>query len=316
MCSTHAPWLPAQQRSGAATGFRISESYDPPDQNSKKSLLVGDKADQLDRNRYRIEQARIETYRKNGETNQIAWAPECIFDKANHIVQSAGSLRAQAGDGSLFIEGEGFLLFQTNSSLIISNHVRSAIQRGLLTAPSGSNGPPAKAGSISPALLPVARAGTNATPATNQFVNILSDHFWYDGQSNLVVYTGNVRVDDPEMDLLCETLAITRATNGAIESIVATRNVVMVNKTAGSRVTGDQAVYALDQGQELVTITGHPHWQDGPQEGTADVFIFNRTKNNLLANGQAYLKIPRGSVGRFGLLPAATNAPIATNQFV
>jgi lipopolysaccharide transport protein LptA len=307
--------LSAQQPSGTVTAFRIVESYDPPDQNSKRSMTVGEKADQLDRNRYRIKGARFETYRKNGETNQIARAPECFFDKANQIVYSAGPLQAQTGDGSLFIEGEGFLMLQTNSSLIISNHVRSAIQRGLLTTQTGSNGP-AKAASPPLAVPGAARAGTNAVPATNQFVNILSDHFWYDGQSNLIVYTGNVRVDDPEMDLACETLAIQRATNGAIESIVASRNVTMVNKATGSRVTGDQAVYSLDQGQQLVTITGHPRWQDGSQEGTADVFIFNRTKNNLRANGQAYLKIPRGSVGRFGLLPSATNAPVATNKFV
>src|SRR5258708_21834029 len=165
---------------------------------------------------------------------------------------------------------------KTNSSLIISNTVGSATQRGRLTPPSGSNGPSAKAASP-PLVVPgAARSGTNAVTATNQFVNILSDHFWYDGQSNLVVYTGNVRVDDPEMDLACEILAIQRSTNGTIESIVASRNVTMVNKATGSRVTGDQAVYSLDQGQELVTITGHPRWQNGPQEGTEDVFIFDR----------------------------------------
>src|SRR5260370_12129928 len=134
-------------------------------------------------------------------------------------------------------------MLQTNSSLIISNHVRSAIQRGLLTTPSGSNGPTAKAVSNSPTTPFGAHTGTNAVPATNQFVNIFSDHFWYDGQSNLIVYTGSVRVDDPEMDLACETLAIQRATNGAIESIVVSRHVTMVNKATDSRVTAHHAGY-------------------------------------------------------------------------
>ena len=47
---------------------------------------------------------------------------------------------------------------------------------------------------------------------TNQTMRIYADRFNFDYGSNLITYSSQVRVEDPQMDLACETLTLTRTT--------------------------------------------------------------------------------------------------------
>ena len=113
---------------GQVKNFSVPEYYDPPHQNQMKSLLAGAEAQPQTNGTFLIKELRLETYRENGEREVVAASPECVYDSARRIASSASRLQVQTGDGQFSIEGEGFLWQQTNSSLIISNAVRTTVR--------------------------------------------------------------------------------------------------------------------------------------------------------------------------------------------
>ena len=72
----------------------------------------------------------LEHYELDGKTNLIARAPECLFDMETRIAWSTGRLEIVAMSGAMRVEGNhGFQVQMTNSVLIISNRVRTVIER-------------------------------------------------------------------------------------------------------------------------------------------------------------------------------------------
>ena len=77
---------------------------------------------------------RLQHHEPDGTTNLVARAPECFFDTETHMAWSTGRLEIVGMGGALTIQGnQGFHANMTNSILIISNQVRTVIQRGLLS---------------------------------------------------------------------------------------------------------------------------------------------------------------------------------------
>jgi hypothetical protein len=68
-----------------------------------------------------IYEAKVQTRLVNGATELMIDSPECAYDAKNKVVSSPGPLHVRTADGRFFIEGEGFIVFQTNSTLLISN---------------------------------------------------------------------------------------------------------------------------------------------------------------------------------------------------
>ena len=256
-----------------------------------------------------VQKARIEDYLEDGSTNLTATTRECFVDPKNRVAFSAGRLEVETSHGQLTIQGLGFFYQQTNFDLTISNQVETVIKRELLRTTNTSR-------TLIPAL-----AKTNAPLGTNQFIKIFSDHFLLQSSSNLAYYSSQVRVDDPQMELGCDSLVIHRSTNGSVETIVADENVAMTNKLDPSVAVGQRAVYSLEPDKELVVLTGQPaRWRDKEQEAEAGTFTFDRRANTVRAEQKPSMKLPRSAFHQpdwlVGSPATPTNAPALTNQFV
>lgn len=120
----------AQESSGQmeALNFKVQmENYPPPNEAQTKTLLEGEKAQPLGNGLILLIAAKISTFATNGALETVAQTPRCIFDSAQRIVSSTGTMSIQSADGRFFLEGVGFLL-QTNGNLILSNDVHTIIR--------------------------------------------------------------------------------------------------------------------------------------------------------------------------------------------
>jgi lipopolysaccharide export system protein LptA len=248
-----------------------------------------------------IKQFKAESYRlvRDRMTNQlelIVEAPECLFDRTSQQASSPGPLKVHSGDGRLLIEGVGFLLRQgSNNNLVlnISNQVSTTIKGARLgQSPIGD---------------------TNAA-ASNTIV-IHSGDLTYDRSTDLITYTKDVHAGDQQTDLTTDVLRIGLNTNNAVQNVVADRNVV-ISITNGGHIFGTRAVYEAAAGNNFVTITGEPRWEDGLREGTATQFIYNGIDSTFRAEGDAHFKLPRNSFTNsdFGLISLPAGSTSATNS--
>ena len=217
----------------------------------------------------------------------IVEAPECVFDRSSYTASSSGPLKVYTGQTNLTIEGRGFLCQQTNMLLLISNDVRTAIQKSVL------------------------RGATNA-PATNlaDMIYITSKDFAFLYRSNLVTYGGGVKVTDPEMDMGSEKLNIHLTTNNAVESIIAERNVVLFAKKVRATAKGDYGVYRANKDSEVLILTGNPEWSEPTQgSGSAEYLLFDRKKGIFRCETNAVLRMANSAIST----PGATNSLSKTN---
>ena len=98
-----------------------------------KSLLTGDKAIPQNNGQVLIHGARLETYVYDGAVRNldlIIEAPRCFFNFQTRVASSADRMKAFRADGDAAIEGRGFVWRQRDSTLVISNAVRTVMQNG------------------------------------------------------------------------------------------------------------------------------------------------------------------------------------------
>ena len=313
-CGRNAPVAPAPAAQNTPPPasedvFKQTVNYDAPYFTLKKLEIRG-KTDSsaLAESGLLIKDFEIYTYRLvtndpahvTNALEMIVSAPECVFDGNNATGSSAGPLTAQTADGRFLIQGTGYLWQQkgTNAALTISNNVFTTVKNDLLTA-SG--------------------AAPVSTETGGQFIYIHSDSFRFDRNANLITYRDHVHAQDEQLDLTCDTINIRRSTNGPISELVADGNIAVVDNITHGRTTGEHAVYSDAGGAQLVTLTGNPYWQNGPEEATAQAFIFNRSLHTFSAEGGAHFKLPASSISSSGfLLTPQTDAdqlasPAATN---
>jgi hypothetical protein len=75
----------------------------------------------------------LEQYTPEGRTNLVARAPECLFDPAAHLAWSTGRLEIVAMDGRFVLATRhGFQANLTNTTLTLSNRVRTVLQQNLM----------------------------------------------------------------------------------------------------------------------------------------------------------------------------------------
>lgn len=298
-------WLPCPSAYGQAHTTRpkfydLYEKRYPGDTNRFKSIVSSEQAEIVGQNLYRGKGMRIANYSEEGSTNIIIQAPECLLNWKERTATSTNRLELETGNG-LRLEGYGYFCELTNFTLWVSNKVRTRIQRSLAESNRG--------------MIPAISSAT-AVPAgaadTNVFLTIYSDQFYLNSASNLIVYTGNVRVDNAQAVLSCQQLTIKRATNGSIESILGVRNVVIVNKADQSRASGDRALYSIRNGRETLDLTGHALWLEGQRSCRAESFSFDLLANTVEARRKALLKLPRTMITQTDLFPGAGPAKPAT----
>ncbi len=298
-----APLLRAQTPQGFS-GKRIEFPYHDPKTLKLKAIFTGQNAKQVSGSQVRVSEFGMRTFRNGNpsEVELIATAPDCLIDRNSSVASSSGKIQAYTATTNLYIEGEGFFCQQTNAILIISNKVQTIIRKDLLKSKSADK----------------TSSTTNAfsSPGTNQLLKIFADHFQFLYELNLITYSGNVLVDDAQMELTCNTLTIELGTNKSIQQITADQNVVIVNKKDKSRAMGDQAVYVVNSEKELLELTGNPLWTDGQREGTAMVFKFDRKQNIFRAEKNAIFTMPREKLTRPGLFLGSSKTNAAAGPIV
>jgi lipopolysaccharide export system protein LptA len=166
------------------------------------------------------------------------------------------------------------------------------------------------------------RAQTNPTgtlPTPRGPTLVSSDSADFDLAGREATYHGHVRVDDPQMKLMCEKLiADVPAAGGHVNHIVAETNVMIDfqdNQGHTNHTTSDRAVYVYSEAggvtNETITLTGNTQPQVENAQGTltGDVIVWDRLNNHLSASNQKM--IFRQSLSG---TPAVTNPPPGTAE--
>lgn len=117
---------------GYATNFSSVAYFEPPNEQQVKIRLSGAEASPLPGTLFDLKKMKVEKFGADGKLEAVVLAPRCIYAPLDGVATSAGHLELQSGDGKFRVEGDGFLWVQNDSSLVISNHVRSVIKAGTL----------------------------------------------------------------------------------------------------------------------------------------------------------------------------------------
>jgi len=98
-----------------------------------KSLLTGDTAVEVGGGLMLITGMRLETYQYDGASRNvdlIIEAPECLFSFRTQVASSDGPMTLRRADGDASLSGRGFEWRQRESTLTISNNVRTVTREG------------------------------------------------------------------------------------------------------------------------------------------------------------------------------------------
>lgn len=286
----------AAQQGIVARNFRVSPGYHkPPNDRQMSSLLEGASAQPEGVGRYLVQEARFRTFNPQGATLMEVATPEARYNDSRKEIHSPQSIRMQTAEGRFSIQGEGFLWQQTNSSLFISNRVRTV---------------------VSPELLQPRRPRSQEPLRTQTAIHIEANAFDYHGETGLGTYRGDVRVSGTNMALAGESLTIQvpvmtdlqNATNVVVQSLALERNVVIDYE--GVHATGGQVLYQTVSG--MVEVNGNPAWRTQFREGAADRVTIDPSNRVFRAYGNATLKLTGPEVERAGLMGGWFQSP-ATN---
>ncbi len=281
---------------GRVKNFSVSpDYYDPPQQAQAKSLLQGAEAVPMaGGQQVQITQARLRTFREDGAEEMLVVAPECLYESRSRSVRSAGPLEVQTADGKFSLQGEGFSWQQTNSTLVISNQVRTRVHPSLL-----QRGEPSEAA---------------AATAEEPPLEITSERFEYAREEGLGIYRGQVRVSGTNLAMSGGVLTIQMPVGGRrVQSITAEQQIAV--EYSGVQASGEHAVYAADTG--MVRVWGRPAWKTGQREGRAEELVIDPTNRVFLASGNGRMRLPGESLAGSGLLASGRQgSKTPTNLFV
>lgn len=170
-----------------------------------------------------------------------------------------------------------------------------------------------------------AQTNTNSVlPMPRGPTRIDSDSADFDMTGHRAVYSGHVRVDDPQMKLTSARLVADLPPDGGrVNHIVAETNVVIDftdDKGQTNHVTSDKAVYDYNvQGtvtNETVTLTGDAKVENAQGWLTGEPIVWDRAGNHLTATNQkmVFRQNLDGATAGTNSPPAKTNFPPGTIQ--
>lgn len=161
-------------------------------------------------------------------------------------------------------------------------------------------------------------ASAASLPPTNQFVEILCDH--YELRTNLAVFHDQVRVserlgDQLQGEMSCSLMTLTFSGTNELQKMVAERRVVIAR--VDSQFTADTAEYTGTNG--VLELTGNPAWRAGPREGKGDRVRANLAREEMLVRGNAFMRLPAAELGQSAVTALGTPGPGGakgtTNEF-
>jgi hypothetical protein len=124
------------QSAGNATikKFKALEYFEPPHELQVKSYLEGAEAEPKGDGLILLRDAKLQTYKEDGAPEMTITTPQCLFNRNNRTVNSAGPFHMRTSDDALFQEGVGFFWQRTNSEFIISNRVQTTVKWKLVVS--------------------------------------------------------------------------------------------------------------------------------------------------------------------------------------
>src|SRR5881394_938792 len=244
-----------------------------------------------------IQGLQLVLYNSVGQSNLVVTTTQCVFDLRSKVVSSANALQARSVSGDLTLEGEGFECRLAGERLIVSNRVHAVIRKDWLNTASSTNRT-AAALSISPA------SRTNFSGGPAQFLHIYSDQLRF--QTNLALFEGNVRADDPQGRLTAGLLTM-KWTDPDLrfDNIYAEHNVVIDSEQL--HATGERANYLVTN--NVVELSGNPTWRLGEYDGRADELRANRLTREFHAARNVEMLLPAGALGTNGFFWTEPSPP-------
>ncbi len=171
-------------------------------------------------------------------------------------------------------------------------------------------------------------ADNPATSAkTNSQTEISSDNFDYDRNTGFAIFRGNVRVDNPQANLVCDTLTAKLSAGGTkasgVDNVVAEHGVVINysdERGEKTHATAEKAVFASTVANgatnKILDLTGNPVLERTNGWIMADLITVDQTARMIRAEGNHHTIFKKGP-GQGGKTapPSGADAEIFSDFF-
>jgi len=264
-------------------------------------------------------------------------APRVVYDTAQQVANARGGVKAllqkvedtalagtplSAGEGPVHVESQEAFWRQKPSSFLFRGDVRAWRGDNLLLAPELRGDKEADqlvaSGGVKTLWYPTkeqasqatrpkkgaADAKSGAAAGARTPVNVAASDMTYRQKAGVLVYTGNVRVDQEGKTLACQHLEVDLGQDHQAETMTCTGDAHVNDPKAGRQIDGQRAVYHVDARQ--VEIFGDPvvmRDRDGNQvRGKRALYYIDDGKVEVKGKDEAAPATPA--------MPATTAAPV------
>lgn len=206
-------------------------------------------------------------------------APRMVYNTDQQIVNARGGVKAlltkveeteisgtpiASGQGPVHVESQEAFWRQQPSSFIFRGDVRAWQGDNLLLAPELRGDKTADqltaTGGVKTLFYPTqeqaqksggAKPGAKPTP-----IQASASDLQYTQKSGVLIYTGNVRVDQEGKTITCQKMEVDLGADHQAKTMICTGDVKVNDPKVGRKIEGQKAVYQT--GQRQVEITGEP----------------------------------------------------------
>jgi lipopolysaccharide transport protein LptA len=209
-------------------------------------------------------------------------APRVVYNTDQQIANARGGVKAllvkveetalsgtplAEGEGPVHVESREAFWRQEPSSFLFRGDVRAWRGENLLLAPElrgdKETDQLAATGGVKTLWFPTAEQADKAAGGTGRSaagkrspIQVLAGEMTYQQQAGVLLYTGNVRVDQEGKTLACQRLEVDLDDEHQAETMTCTGATRLNDPKAGRRVEGERAVYHV--GERRVDIFGDP----------------------------------------------------------
>lgn len=209
-------------------------------------------------------------------------APRMVYNTDQQIVNARGGVKAllakveetalsgtplASGQGPVHVESQEAFWRQQPSSFIFRGDVRAWRGDNLLLAPELRGDKAADqltaTGGVKTLFYPTQEqaqrqtaAKPGAAPAKPSPIQASASDLQYTQKSGVLIYTGNVRVDQEGKTITCQKMEVDLGLDHQAKTMICTGDVKVNDPKVGRRIAGQKAVYQT--GQRQVEITGEP----------------------------------------------------------
>jgi lipopolysaccharide transport protein LptA len=262
-------------------------------------------------------------------------APRMVYSTDQQIVNARGGVRALLqkveetalsgtplanGQGPVHVESQEAFWRQQPSSFIFRGDVRAWRGENLLLAPelrgdkaadqlNATGGVktiwyPTSEQAAKTSASPAGTAGaTKAAAAKPSPIHASASDLQYQQKEGVLIYTGNVRVDQEGKTLTCQRMEVVLGADHQAKTMTCTGDTKLNDPKAGRRIDGQKAVYVVSQRQ--VEITGEPvvmNDKDGNQVRGKRVLYY-------IDGGRAVVQGQEGEAPASPIVPKAPAKP-------